>query len=161
MKTALPDTSDLKAYAVAGAYTDCYTAVVPRRCSLEQYVTAFYTTPLFKAERFILKWAVRKPSTDDDAARLAAGSAASFAAWTVEKRSHDQLLMCDYLGRTRSWFMVAALPDADRSQTQLFFGSAVVAKKGRHDIGPTFKGLLWFHHLYSIQLLRAACRRLR
>lgn len=147
----LPRDSFLIGYRERGAFADCYSTVVPGAVTLERYVRAFYTSPLFKIERFILTWAVRRPSTDEDAARLASGAASTFAAWTTEQRSADQLLMCDYVGRTRSWFMVA--PDA--GGTRLHFGSAVVpGRDGR--MGSGFSALMWFHRLYSVALLRAA-----
>lgn len=149
----LPPGSFLLSYRERG-FADCYATIVPGSVTLEQYVRAFYTSPLFKIEQLILTWAVRKPSNDADAARLARGATTSFAAWTVEQRNGDQLLMCDYLGRTRSWFMV--VPDA--GTTRLYFGSAVVAgRDGR--MGSGFNALLWFHRIYSVLLLRAARAR--
>jgi hypothetical protein len=147
----LPRDSFLISYRERGAFADCYSTVVPGAVTLEQYVRAFYTSPLFKVERFILTWAVRKPSTDEDATRLASGAASAFSAWTTEQRSGDQLLMCDIGGRTRSWFMVTP----DTGGTRLYFGSAVVpGRDGR--MGSGFSALLWFHKLYSLALLRAA-----
>ena len=127
--------------------------------SHQQFVTAFYTTTLFKLERVILKWAVSRPSTDADAQQLASGTIDAFAAWHVEKRSENQLLMCDLHGRTRSWLMVAPLK-TDRGQvTRLYFGSAVVpvksASTGTPAIGVGFRALLGFHKLYSRALLSA------
>lgn len=150
----LPRDSFLYACRERGAFADCYSAVVPGAVTLERYVRAFYTSPLFKLERFVLTWAVRKPSTDADAAAIASGAATQFEAWTMEQRNHDQLLIRDYLGRTRSWFMVA--PDADG--TRLYFGSAVVPdRNGR--MGAGFSALLWFHRAYLVALLRAAQAR--
>ena len=103
-----PDEALHAKYERAGAYTDCFTTEVPGRVSHAQFVEAFYTSRVFKLERLILKWIVDKPSTDAEAKELAAGVRDRFAAWTVEERSIDQLLMCDYLGQTRSWLMVAA-----------------------------------------------------
>ena len=129
-----------------------------------QFVTAFYTTSVFRLERLILKWLLSKPSTDEDARRLAAGTADTFAAWTVEGRGVDQLLLCDVAGRTRSWLMVAAVASSGRTATRLFFGSAVVPHRnrrtGRHEMGAAFRALLGFHKLYSRILLRAAVARL-
>jgi hypothetical protein len=150
----LPRDSFLATYRERGAYTDCYATVVPGAIALEPYVRAFYTSPLFKLERFVLTWGLSKPSSDEDAARIASGAASTFAAWTTEQRSGDQLLMCDYVGRTRSWFMVA--PEA--AGTRLYFGSAVVPGRGGR-MGAGFAALLWFHKLYSVALLRAARAR--
>lgn len=153
-RSTLPAGSFLESYRDAGAHTDCYTTVVGGQVPLQDYVEAFYTTPLFKTERLILRYVVRKPSTDDDVKRLVSGAASTFAAWTVERRANDQLLMCDYVERTRSWFMVAPEPAAQPS-TRLFFGSAVVPR-ARQGMPAPFKALLWFHHVYSIMLLRSA-----
>ena len=152
----LPPTALLQRYRDAGAYTDCYTTEVARAVSHAEYVEAFYTTFVFKLERFLLKSLVRRPSSDAEAARLARGELDSFAAWTVEGRTPDQLLMADYLGRTKSWLMTVSI---DASRTRLYFGSAVVPvrdKAGRRALGSPFRALLGFHKMYSRVLLAAA-----
>lgn len=103
----LPSEALLAKYLRDGHYADCYATEVAAAVTHEQYVYALYTTPVFRLERFILKWAVSKPSTDKQAAELATGSRETFAAWRVEQRCSDQVLLADYLGRTRSWLMVA------------------------------------------------------
>lgn len=158
-RATLPMGAFLEAYRDAGAHTDCYTTVVGGARTLQSYVAAFYTTPLFRAERFILARAVSKPSTDEDVKRLVSGTASNFAAWTVERRAEDQLLMCDYVGRTRSWFMITPETDAGNVSTRLFFGSAVVPlanEPAGQGLPASFKAMLWFHHMYSILLLRGA-----
>ncbi len=156
----LPEGALLEAYSRRGAYTDCYAVDVPKRISLEQYVEAFYTSFVFKTERFILKWAVSKPSTDDQARALAAGTRDEFAAWRVEKRNGQQLLLSDYRGSTRSWLMVASSGPG----TRLYFGSAVVAsgksRSGKPTMGFVFRALLGFHKIYSQVLLHSAKSRL-
>jgi hypothetical protein len=128
--------------------------------SQAQYVSAFYTTFVFKLERLILKWTVSKPSTDAQVKRLADGSIDSFAAWTVEARSQNQLLMCDYQRLTRSWLMTVPL----ETGTRLYFGSAVVPRlnprTGKYRLGFFVRALLGFHKLYSVTLLYAAKSRL-
>ena len=79
---------------------------MPGEISLQEYVQAFYKSWLFRLERLILRWAVKKPSSDVDVDRLARGEAQVFAAWTVEDREQNQLLLCDFRGTTRSWLMV-------------------------------------------------------
>ena len=132
--------------------------------SHKQFVTAFYTTSLFKLERAILKWAVSRPSTDAQAERLASGASDAFAAWHVEKRCEDQLLLCDLHGRTRSWLMVTPLKTESGPGTRLYFGSAVVPVKGAQTgaltLGLGFRALLGFHKVYSKALLSAAKSRL-
>lgn len=93
-----------------------------------QYVIAFYTNSIFKIERIILKWIVAKPSTDLQAQHLADGSIDTFAAWQVEDRSENQLLLADFQGRTRSWLMVVPLVVGDEVHTRLYFGSAVALR---------------------------------
>ena len=120
-----------------------------------QFVEAFYTTWVFKLERLILKWAVAKPSTDVEAKELAAGMRDRFAAWTVEDRATDQLLMCDYLKHTRSWLMVAPCELDGLPATRLHFGSVVVSVRRF-----PYNALLGFHKLYSRVLLSSARARL-
>lgn len=154
---SLPESALLARYRDGGAYTDCYALELPTRVTHEAYVAAFYTTRLFKLERMILRLAVNRPSTDEGARALAAGADADFAAWSVEARAENQLLMCDFMGRTRSWLMVELL----NSGTRLYFGSAVVPKHGSRGMGFPFDLLLGFHKVYSRALLAAAARRLR
>ncbi len=150
----LPDGALLARYVERG-HTDCYFADVAQDVPFEAFVTAFYTSWLFKVERVILRL-VKRPSTDAEAAALAAGLCRQFAAWDVEDRSADQLLMCDMAERTRSWLRVAPIEGG----TRVFFGSAVVpdAKSGK--MGWMFSALLGFHKLYSVHLLKAAVRNL-
>ena len=158
----LPADALLRRYAGRG-YTDCWTIDIDRPVTHADYVEAFYTTWVFRLERWILAFGVSRPSTDDEARRLAHGAADAFAAWTVEARAPDQLLMCDYLQRTRSWLMGSAGDTPDR--TRLWFGSAVVAvadaRTGEQRLGATYEALLGFHKLYSRILLGAARARLR
>ncbi|MDP3858818.1 MAG: hypothetical protein Q8Q73_13760 [Stagnimonas sp.] len=156
---ALPEGALLLRYAGAQGYADCYRTEVPGPVSLAQYVEAFYTSPLFRLERGILKLAVARPSSDAQARQLGEGRIDAFAAWTVEARAPGQLLLCDYQGRTRSWLMVLPLPE--RTGTRLYFGSAVVptprsVQRGRPAMGWLFRALLGFHRLYSRLLLGAA-----
>jgi hypothetical protein len=158
--TVLPEHSLLFAYHAKGDYTDCFTVDVAGDISLQQFVTAFYTNRLFKVERFILKWLVAKPSTDREADLLASGAIDSFAAWTVEDRKPNQLLLYDYQGRTRSWLMVEPVTDGADTATRLFFGTAVVSatdrRTGRRTMPLLFHLLLGFHHRYARALLRSA-----
>lgn len=158
----LPPSALLRKYVYEGAYTDCYVTKIAASVSQAEYVEAFYTTVVFKLERLILKWAVSKPSSDCDAKRLAQARIDSFAAWSVEDRAPNQLLLCDFQHRTRSWLMVAPI-ECGTTGTRLYFGTAVVparAKSGEMSLGFTFRALLGFHKLYSRGLLWAARSRL-
>jgi hypothetical protein len=159
----LPSDALLLKYAAPVAYSDCYVAEVAGMVSHETFVRAFYTSPLFRIERAILKWCASRPSTDKDASALAAGASDKFAAWRVEDRSENQLLLVDFTGRTRSWFMVKTAEGSPGQGTLLYFGSAVVPRvdktTGEKSMGPVFKALLGFHRVYSRALLRAASSR--
>ena len=161
----VPTHALLTKYANAGAYTDCFVTEIARTVSRAEFVEAFYTGELFKVERFLLRVFISRPSTDLQARQLAAGELNEFAAWRVEARAADQLLMCAIDGRTRSWLMVSAAQVPGR--TRLYFGSAVVTKvdavnasTGKSSMGFVFKALLGFHKLYSRALLSAAAARL-
>jgi hypothetical protein len=163
-KSSIPKLALLNRYSINGAYTDCFSVVLTNEYSHQAFVEAFYTTKLFKLERLILKWLVSKPSSDQQVQLLAAGKITEFAAWQVEARCDNQLLLCDYQGQTRSWLMLENLSSdealSSKKQTRLYFGSAIVptknGKTGQSSLGITFKLLLGLHTLYSKALLSAA-----
>lgn len=68
----------------------------------------------------------------------------------------NELLLCDFVGRTHSWFMV----EKDEAKTKLYFGSAVVPQKRGAGLGFIFVALLGFHQIYSVLLLYFAKRKL-
>lgn len=157
----LPAGALLRRYADQGAYADCYRLDLGVSATHAAYVEAFYTTAVFKLERLLLGWFASRPSTDGQARQLALAQTTDFAAWHVEAREADQLLMCDMAHRTRSWLM------CERSEgggTRLYFGSAVVPvvdkRSGERRMGAVFHALLGFHRLYSHVLLRSAAARL-
>ena len=156
----LPQTALLNKYKRQGAYTDCYFIDVPRAVSQAEYVEAFYTTGVFRIERTILALFASKPSTDLQVKQLANGETKDFAAWSVEDRAPNQLLLCDFLGRTRSWLMSVVDESGDSSKTRLYFGSAVVPNvdpvSGRVSLGFGFHALMGFHRLYSRILMQSA-----
>ncbi|MEL7125165.1 MAG: hypothetical protein AAGK30_02995 [Pseudomonadota bacterium] len=150
----VPEDSLVAQFAQAkGHYVDCFVVDMPGE--LSGYITAFYTQPLFKAERLVLQLAARTPSTDADVAALASGKSDRFAVWTVTGRNATELLMTDASGRTMSWLSAGE---------RLSFGSVVVPvhdKRGRLTLGPVFQSLLGAHKVYSRALLAGAARRLR
>jgi len=160
----LPDNSLLNTYQQSGAYTDCYCIEISHKVTHSQYVNAFYTTSVFKLERSILKWVVCKPSSDSQVVLLANGKTDTFSAWNVEKRCENQLLLCDYQKRTRSWLMIKHLESENGIVTRLYFGSAVVPikniKTNNSSFGFAFHALSWFHKMYSVVLLFSAKSRL-
>ncbi|KAB7615889.1 hypothetical protein F9L33_03775 [Amylibacter sp. SFDW26] len=158
LKCDLPDESLLSQYGKdTGAYVDCFCVDVPKQVNLEDYITAFYTTPLFKLERLLLKLA-SYPSTDRDVIALAANQSDRFAAWKLVERTQKQIFL--NAGRTSSWLHV----DKNEQGARLYFGSAVAnttnAKTGKTEMGFLFSALLGFHILYSRALLWSAQKRL-
>ncbi|WP_420013654.1 hypothetical protein [Tateyamaria sp.] len=139
-----------------GHHVDCFECAVSAPVSLPAFITAFYTQPLFRAERLVLRVLARAPSTDVDVAALAAGQADRFAVWQVAGRTGAELLMGDQSGRTLSWLQAEG--------GTLRFGSVVVPVRGRRGkltLGPVFLSLLGAHKVYSRALLSGAARRLR
>jgi hypothetical protein len=158
----VPDHALHARYAREGAYIDCYATSFGAPVRHADFVFAFYTSWLFRLERQVLDVIVRKPSTDAQARELAEGERQDFAAWTVEARGTEQILMRDFLGNTRSWLMIEK--HADDTRTALYFGSVVMRKRdpatGKSRMGAGFALMLPFHKLYSRALLRAARTRL-
>lgn len=155
-KCSAPEGAFLEKYLLDGNYVDCYTTTIDKQISFPEFIFAFYTTWLFKVEQFILTRIARKPSSDVEARQLANGEIDHFAAWAVEARSENEILLCDFVGRTRSWLRVEKAGAA----TKLYFGSAVVPAKGSGSLDFGFRALLGFHQVYSVLLLYFAKRKL-
>lgn len=160
----LPQDALLNRYAQDGSFTDCYYLELPQSVSMQDYIAAFYSSRLFRIERALLSLLPGKYANDSHAKELALGRTTQFSAWQVEDRTATQLLLRDFLGRTRSWLMVEPLQNAGAPATRLYFGSAAVAKSrsaaGKPTFGFLFNALTGFHHLYSKALLRSAQSRL-
>ncbi len=157
----LPDGSLIAPFGeMEGHYTDAFRVRVAGDVDLAALIGAFYRTPLFRAERFVLRIAARAPSTDAELDALASGAAERFAAWSVEARRDDEILLSDQSGRTKSWLRIAP---AEGVGTELWFGSVVVPvmKRGKLTLGPVFDALLKPHLIYSRALLGSAAFRLR
>lgn len=162
-REAVPDDALLKTYIGDshperwGTYADCFAVWVDSEVSLSDFVFAFYTSPVFRIERFILRVLVNAPSSQADARDVADGLTDEFAAWYVGARTATQLLMCDRYETTRSWFRVVTVTGGG---TRLQFGSAVAAKRdentGDRALGAGFHLLQRFHVFYSQLLLHAA-----
>jgi hypothetical protein len=151
----LPEGALLNRYDVPGGYVDCFTCDVARSVDLPQLIGAFYQSRAFRPERWLLGAVLGKKADNEDVARLARGEAEQFSAWSVEARSADQIMLCDFQGKTRSWLMVMPIEQG----TRLHFGSAVVPARSRTD-RIAFAALTGFHRWYSRTLLRSALRGL-
>lgn len=160
----LPDHAFLRKYAQEGAYTDCYYVDLAGHVSHDDYVTAFYCSRVFRAERALLGLLVRRPASDADAARLGKGETGRFSAWDVEARDASQLLMREFTGATRSWLMSERLSSPAGPVTRLYFGSAAIARRrypsGEPRFSRAFHALMGFHQSYSRALLKSACSAL-
>ncbi len=157
----VPVDSLLASYSRPGNYTDCFIAEVPGQVTFSRFVDAFYSSPCFKPERFLLMALLDKRSSAEDIQALADGQADRFAAWTVEARGEGEILLCDFQQATRSWLKAEPLASGG---TRLWFGTAVALSRqsgARQTIGRLiFASLGWFHRLYSRALLWGAVRRL-
>jgi len=151
----VPEGTLIATYADREAhYTDCFETQVAVPVSLGVFINAFYTQPLFQAERIVLRLFAGQASSDAEAKALANGAADRFAVWQVQGRTPAELLMADQAGRTMSWLMV--------TEDRLRFGSIVVpqrTKSGKLTLGPVFDSLIGAHKVYSRALLSGAVRR--
>jgi hypothetical protein len=154
-ETEVPPGSLIAPYAAReGHYTDCFETPLATSVALPGLITAFYTQPLFQAERLVLRLLARSPSTDAEVAALAQGTTDRFAVWRVEARNETEVLLAARDKRTKSWLQVT--PDALR------FGSVVVpvaGRRGKPTLGPVFHSLIGAHKVYSRALLAGAARR--
>mgnify|MGYP000064086267 FL=1 len=162
-ESELPSNALSATYKTQGAFVDCYYSEVAKDISLDEYIQAFYTTPLFKLERSLLSLATFKRASDHDALALSLGKSDRYSIWTVEGREANQILMRDFTGNTRSWLMVQKASDSEAG-TRLYFGSVVVPKEktesGQASFGGLFHLLGKFHQIYSKALLTSAYKRL-
>lgn len=145
-----------------GLYQDCFSVPVDRVVSLSEFVFEFYSSPVFRLERWLLGLVLGAKASEADLKAVAAGVSKEFSVWRVADRTVTQLLLCDRFERTRSWLRVLPLGGG---RTLLQFGSAVAARRNPADgtlkLDTLILSLLWFHALYSRILLWAAYLRIR
>ena len=160
-----PETSLLAQRRGEDWYRDAFRACVPGHVTLGTFVTEFFAGPAFLPERMALHLIGRGAGAAEIAA-LAEGTATRFAAWEMEAREADQLLMHDFLDRTCCWLAVSHEGDAsdlgaphnagEREQRFLWFGTGL-----RNPGGPFARWLKQPHRAYARWLLAGAARRLR
>jgi hypothetical protein len=158
----VPETALHAKYARNGGHADCFVTEIARPVTHAEFVEAFYTTWLFKLERLVLTCLLFKPSTDAEARALARGERDRFAAWFLEARAPDELLVHDYQNKTRSWLKVEPLP-GEAARTRLCFGTGILAiadRDGVPRLSIFFKLLMGFHLIYARSLLSTARSRL-
>jgi hypothetical protein len=149
----LPPDALLQSRQAAGAFTDCYVLRIDRSVTLADCIAAFFTTPVFKLERWIIARVLGKASTDAEARALADGRSDRFLVWVTETRSETQILLG--VGRTATWLMVEPAAEA----TVLYLGSAI-EPSGSGRQGWRYRALLRFHDVYSRLLLWTTALRL-
>ncbi len=154
----LPPDSLLARHAGPEDHGDCYAAEVPGEVGLAAFVEAFYCSRGFLPERLFL-YLLGRGASRADACRLARAETDRFAAWRVIARSEHELLLEDYLARTRSWLSVEPVEGG----TRLCFGSGIMRREGS-GFGARierelFRALLPGHAAYSRVLLRSAAAR--
>lgn len=134
----LPEDSYLHEFAARRAHTDGFYCDLSGTIPLSDFIGAFYTSWLFQLERQILAAIIARPSSDQEALALARGEREKFAAWSVEMRCHNQIIMLDYKSKTRSWLMC----EPRGSSTRLYFGTIIEPSKiideNRVDLGFSF-----------------------
>ena len=161
--SSVPEHSFLASCKDSGAFTDCYTITVPGNLGLAEFIEAFYTTRLFKTERWLLAKILACPSSDNQVRDLAYSAANDFSAWRVEQRSDREILLA--FGQTRSWLYVEPLSETlkngETPSTRLYFGSAVFPARTSGKFSFLFHALGGFHHIYSRCLLAAAAKRIQ
>lgn len=146
-RARVPASSLIARYvADPASHVDAY--VASGDATLEQFVRAFFSTPIFRLERRLLRLAGKR-SSDQQVDDLASGAGSVMAAWVIEDRSETELLLTVAGSPIRTWLAVGP--------GELWFGSAIVADGGK--IPFLAKALMPFHHVYSRSLLRAAARR--
>ena len=160
---AVPVDSLLARYAdEPEGHTDCFVTTVRANVDLASYISAFYSSWVFRPERILLSVAPSFPGSAAALERLACGKSDRFLAWTVEQRRDHEILLAEFSGATRSWLRVVPQGEA---LTELNFGSAIVARRDADgSYRPpsfVFSLLSGFHEFYSRMLLSAASRRLQ
>lgn len=154
---SLPPESLLAGHASPDDYTDCFTVDISRAVTLAEFITAFYNSPAFRPERWVLHL-IGKGSGGEEVRKLAGSEVESFAAWNLVSRTETEILLQDFQNRTCSWLCVEPLATTAptiKGRTRLCFGSGV-----RQPDGPLVKALMQLHRWYAKALLRSAARRL-
>lgn len=127
-----------------GSFTDCYAKSVSVPVTLAEFIEAFYTTRLFKLERWLLAKVLSIPSSDEQALQLAQSKSKTLSAWQVELRSSQEVILAAW--QTRSWLCVRQEAGANPCTT-LLFGSAVVPVRLDGKFGLAFHLFGGFHRL--------------
>lgn len=158
----IPEWSLLAPYAQPPHYTDHFCISVSAEVTIEQWTAAFFSSRVFRLERFLLNRVFPCKATDDAALALGEGRSDAFSAWTVERRGQGQLLLKS--GITRTWLAAAPHVATDGSAngtTELYLGSAVLGAQERSIASGVLRAALAPHRAYSRALLRSGQQNLR
>lgn len=157
----IPTTSLLYEYeTVKGGYCDCYVVDTQGDANLQNYISVFFETWIFKLELKLLSLFGLNRDRPDQVKQLAEGCVKTFAAWKVEGRTENDLLLAVGTGPIRTWLRVEAHSE---NAVRFYFGSALLPlrtdRNGHPRLDAISMVLLPFHKLYSRILLRAAVRK--
>ncbi|MEO0487904.1 MAG: hypothetical protein AAF092_18555 [Pseudomonadota bacterium] len=150
-RVPVPADALLAAYCGDGNHVDAYQLSVSEPVALPDYIRAFFQTGIFRLERWILAVAAGASSSDYQIEDLAKGQGDRMAAWRVEARGDQEILLAVEGSPIRTWLGVVSGPSP-----ALLFGSAVLAYKGRVPFAA--RALMPFHAVYSRVLLASAGR---
>jgi len=152
----LPPDAALNTYAAREAtHTDCFFIDVPGFLTLQTYIELFFDTWLFRLERHILTLAGFGPAGLPQIQALANGQSEIFAAWMVETRKPNQILMKVGNGHIRTWLQC----DLMETGSRLYFGSAVLPNPKTLRPNRLTAALTPLHLIYAKALLGAAARK--
>lgn len=157
----LPSTSLIYEYeTVKGGYCDCYYVDTKGDADLQNYVTVFFGTWVFRLELKLLSMLGLNRDSPDQVRLLAEDRVKTLAAWKVESRTSSDLLLAVGTGPIRTWLRIEARSE---NMVRLYFGSALLPlgtdRHGRPRLDVMSVILLPFHKLYSRILLRAALKK--
>ncbi|MEM9388014.1 MAG: hypothetical protein AAGA68_23365 [Pseudomonadota bacterium] len=159
--TSLPAGALLQAYQRPNCYVDCFSVFCTSGVEHSRWVRAFLDSRVFRLERAVLRTLASADSSDEAVAALITGGAETFAVWTVEHRTPQELLLRDRTARTRTWWRT----QPETHGVRLYFGSALVPKVNEDGeqhgtLGP-WRWTIPLHRAYSRWLVSSACERLQ
>ncbi|MTI09151.1 hypothetical protein [Curvivirga aplysinae] len=162
-ETAIPLNSFMNFYHESpGHHADAFVGQIDGIVTLEDYILAFFDSPIFRIERSILSLFLLRRIKQSEIKELASGRSQQFALWKTKKRNEEELLLEVGDSQIRTWFHTE---QEQSNKTKLYFGSAIVpdttSKNAKEGIGFTFRFFMGFHKLYSRILLQSALKKLK
>ena len=162
----IPESGYLKPYRERSSwYTDCFFVDVQGQVCLSQFISAFFTTFLFRSERWVLGVFTSSPSSDQNVMDLASGVSDRLSLWRVEARDDQQLILSFGELGVRTWLMVEPHPEI-ANVSRLYFGTGLDfssrvapemdSQSRERKVSVLFYPFLGFHRFYARLLLWSA-----